>query len=254
MAKYEFDLFNTTPHIKLAKITTTDLKLSGKRVLVIGNTEIGYQMDIEEAISLFCSKIRELVTQHSCTDVLILGNIFRIKIKNPQNVLQQFFSNLSQIECKFHILPSPYLQKTIKSSNFPSIEIIQTLTACLALNLSSDPCNIYFTHNIGNDILVSEDAGCNFMMFLKQCYQQTIKPDDYLVSSNVQPAFCDLYQKVASPGSFNAENNFSQYLFFDFSDGLSLEVVSTVEKGVHEEPVNRSNKSQPRQSDCCRIL
>ncbi|EAX93997.1 hypothetical protein TVAG_356440 [Trichomonas vaginalis G3] len=244
-----FDLVQDNPNISLTKPTKSDISFAGSKVIILGNPEFGKNGNVGDSITAFSQVISQLIQENGFSDVFILGKLFDSQLSSDLNEINLLSNVISQINCKFHILPSSQEQRKIQQLPNSDIDYIKTLIASFTKRIDSGPINFCFTHNIGNEIVIAEDAGCNFLMFLKNCYRNAIGVQDFLISSYVDGIFVDFMQKVASTGTFLDSSSIG-YLILDFQETVQLEVVSTILPGKSPQ-----KKSQPANDDdcCCKI-
>ena len=111
----------------------------------------------------------------------------------------------------------------------PVREIIKEYSTFFTKGSGEKAFNFFFCDDIGNDFDVAMDAGCRFVMFLKNVYSNQISFKDFVCSGHVSPAFIDTYARVASPGVFRHEKGKLEYLTIDFSDEIEMQIYTDID-------------------------
>ena len=212
-------------------LTKTAANMQGTKVLVVAQPRIGAELKIEESCEIFVGEVNNIIKKISATDVIILGKLISIAQdkKNLSENLIKFTKSLEKINAKVHVISSKSERFEIANIETEKIEIIKEYSTFFTKGSGEKAINFFFCDDVGNDFEVDLDAGCRFVMFLKNIYSNQISFKDFVCSGHVSPAFIDTYARVASPGIFRHEKGKLEYLSIDFSDEIEMQIYTDID-------------------------
>lgn len=213
-------------------LTKRNANLQGTKVLVIAQPRIGAgELKIEDSCDIFVSEINKIIEKLNATDVIILGKIISIKQsceKMGDNLLI-FIKSLEKVSAKVHIISSKEERVEIANIKTSEVDIIKEYSTFFTYGTGENTINFFFCDDAGNNFTVDPDAGCRFVMFLKNIFSNQIAFKDYLCSGHISPAFIDTQAKVASPGVFNHEKGKLEYLSIDFTEEIEIQIYTDID-------------------------
>ena len=212
-------------------LTKIPAKFQGTKLLVVAQPRVGAELKIEESCEFFVGEVNNIIKKIGATDVIILGKLISI-VQDQKNLGQnliKFIKSLEKITAKVHVISSKTERYEIANIETDKVEIIKEYSTFFTKGSGEKAFNFFFCDDIGNDFDVAMDAGCRFVMFLKNVYSNQISFKDFVCSGHVSPAFIDTYARVASPGVFRHEKGKLEYLTIDFSDEIEMQIYTDID-------------------------
>ena len=241
-------------HFLNNRITKREVNLDGNRLLFIAKPKIGGIEPFESSLELFYEKLQLYINKCNPTDVFIIGKILNsTKSQEIENQIPLFLNKIEQIPIKIHVL-SGNDERVVIAMTETTIDIIKEYIGYFEISTDTNSQTTFLVCDaIGNDVNVDVDAGCAFLMAIKQNF--SIPLADFLISGYVSPAFIETDYNVISPGSFSFENNKIEYFLLDTSNGLDMEIYTEIDTEEYKETHPTSTISYKRnpnlaQNDC----
>ena len=226
------------------RLTKREVTLTGNKILFIARPEIGSKIPFEESLPSFKENLQKYIQKFNATDVFILGKLLGTDVKEQiEKEIPLLFNSLEDISTTLHIL-SANDERMAVGLTPTNLDVIKEYAGYFNCKISEDqePKTFYVCDDMGNDVLVDVDAGCAYLIYLRENF--TIPFKTFLISGHVSPAFIEIGPNVISPGKFNYEIGKIEYAYFDLSEGIEMEIFTDIDtEDFHEDPPARPTET-----------
>ena len=250
---------NKTVSLSNKRLTKKEVELNGDKILIIGRPEIGGKIPFEESLALFKENLLKHVEKSNATDVFVLGKIVATTKKEEiEDQIPKFLKFMEDFPTKLHLLSATDERMTIGMSP-TDLDVIKEYAGIFHYkNPENDKQKTFYVcDDMGNSVNVASDAGCAYLIYLKENF--TLPWKDFLISGHVSPAFIELAPGVISPGKFNYECGKIEYALISLSDGIEMEIFTDIDtedfneqsQAAHPESKSSSKRQKkPASPDC----